>query len=79
MFFVLDGFRSQEADVAAVDRHDDRIWNCGVVRFPAKSPPLRRDLDSGKILVVIPIVRGRRAAGDQWARRSSYGKSGLRH
>src|SRR5260221_2011497 len=59
--------RSCEADVGDIDRHDDGKWNCGAVRFPAKSPPLGGDLDSGKILVLGQVMRGRCAAGNRRA------------
>src|SRR5258708_23932196 len=59
--------RSREADVGDIDRHEDGKWNCGAVRFPAKSPPLGGDLDSGKILVLGQVMRGRCAAGNRRA------------
>src|SRR5229473_2476541 len=55
---------SRKLNAGDINRNKDRIWNRCSVRLPAQRPPLRGDLDSGKILVVGHVMRGRCAAGD---------------
>src|ERR1700704_2198657 len=62
-----DGRSFTKIDVGDIDRNEDRIWNCGAVRFPAKSPPLRCNLDSREILVLGQVMRDRGTAGDRRA------------